>query len=169
MADPSRLSYDAIRRYADRVGREHGVYNAAGRADVDSLIATLGGVVSYGHREALVVYGPGKFEISLPELTSARRDRFTKAHEIGHYFLHYRHPNLEGREEFGRGERNTLETQANVFASSLLMPDAEFRRAYVENGGDDWAIARIFDVSPDAASVRSQVLGLFSDPVLTNA
>lgn len=165
----SKLSYDSIREYAARVGDQHQVYNNAGRADIDGLVKSLGGTISYGHREALVVYAPNEFEISLPELTSARRDRFTTAHELGHYFLHYRLPRLSGRREFGRGKRNTLETQANVFASALLMPEEHFRVAFADCQGDDWKLSRIFDVSPDAAAVRSQVLGLRPDSAFAMA
>lgn len=142
-------------------GAHHGIYDGDGCADVDRLVTKLGGVVVYGDGgEALVVRERGDFTISLPTMTSARRDRFTVAHEIGHYFLHYLYPGRNGSTVFGRGSRNSIETQANVFAASLLMPAAEFRIAFAERGRDPWALASHFDVSPAAASVRMQVLGL---------
>jgi Zn-dependent peptidase ImmA (M78 family) len=164
--EPSPLSNRAIGEYADLVGKHHGIYSASGRADIDKLLALLGGRVTVSaelfDREALTVYAPGNFEIHIPQLTSSRRDRFTIAHELGHYFLHYLHPEQTGMRTFGRGQRNWAETQANVFASHLLMPDDAFRRAYREHDGDWWAIAQVFNVSPSAAEVRGQVLGLRS-------
>jgi Zn-dependent peptidase ImmA (M78 family) len=156
-----KMSHDAIRSYAERIGEYHDIYDDLGLADVTSLVKKLGGQIEYDDGgEALHVYGPGDFVIHLPRVTSARRDRFTLAHELGHYFLHYRVPKLDGPESFGRGDRNLLETQANVFASSILMPEEDFTRAWREESSDAWAVSRRFEVSPAAADVRAQVLGL---------
>lgn len=156
----AQLSYQAISEYAEKVGAHHRIYDGRS-ADIEGLIKKLGGQIAPGYsRESLHVNGPGDFIIYLPQMTSDRRDRFTMAHEVGHYFLHYRLPNLTGVESFSRGEQNSVETQANVFASALLMPAERFRRAFARHKGDKWALAQEFDVSPVAAEVRSQVLGL---------
>lgn len=161
VSEPSRLSNSAIREYAERVGTHYDIYDRAGTADVRELVRALGGTVAYGDsRESLHVNGPGDFTIYLPEVTSSRRDRFTIAHELGHYFLHYLHPKHDEPASFGRGDRNSVETQANVFASSLLMPEAAFSRAWTRTEGDIYTLAQQFDVSPNAAEVRAQVLGL---------
>ena len=160
--EPSQLSYHAIREYAEKVGHHYEVYDRAGEADLRMLLRKLGGRVKYGdtQRESLHVNAPGDFVIFLPHVTSSRRDRFTIAHELGHYFLHYLHRRDESVASFGRGMRNQVETQANVFASSLLMPQEQFAAAYRRNDGDRYAVARIFDVSPAAVDVRAEVLGL---------
>jgi len=161
MTDPSRLSYDAIREYAERIGRHHHIYDTAGCADIDGLLGKLGGRVSYHDTsESMHVRSAGDFVIFLPSFTSARRDRFTIAHELGHYFLHYLHPQAEGFAPFRRGGQSLAETQANVFAASLLMPETEFRAAHRASNGDKWRLAQVFDVSPAAAEVRAQVLNL---------
>jgi Zn-dependent peptidase ImmA (M78 family) len=161
VAKAAPLSHEAIRSYAEMVGKHHEVYDDSGLADIDTLVKNLGGRIRYGDsKESLHVNKPGDFTIYLPQLTSARRDRFTLAHELGHYFLHYRYPATEGPESFGRGERNLEETQANVFASSLLMPADKFRSAWRETGGDKWEVGRRFQVSPRAAEVRAEVLRL---------
>lgn len=160
-AEPSTLSYTAIRRYAERIGEHYGIYDRAGSADIRALVRELGGTVAYGEgRESLSVSEPGNFTIYLPHMTSSRRDRFTIAHELGHYFLHYLHAEREGVVRFGRGDRNLAETQANVFASSLVMPEEQFRKWHRVHGGDKFAIAKIFEVSPAAVEVRAEVLGL---------
>lgn len=158
---PAELSNDSIREYAERVGRHHQIYDENGRADIDGLVARLGGdVVVQDGPESMRVTAEGDFCIHLPTFTSERRDRFTKAHELGHYFLHYRYPGRTEPESFSRGGRSPAETQANVFASSLLMPEDEFRAAHASADGNVHRLAHRFEVSPAAAKVRSEVLGL---------
>jgi Zn-dependent peptidase ImmA (M78 family) len=159
----SSLSYESIRDYAELVGEHHAIYEQSGTADIMRLVADLGGRVEYADtQESLHVSEPGKFTIFLPQSTSARRDRFTLAHELGHYFLHYLHPNTSSEMSYGRGSRNLAETQANVFAASLLMPEQQFRHAFRELEGDAWRLANRFGVSPAAVTVRCQVLKLGS-------
>lgn len=158
--EPLRLSNAAIADYAQRVGRDNDVY-VDGKVDLDRLVAMFGGRIEYGDStEALHVQDAGEFTIYLPQFTSSARDRFTIAHELGHYFLHYRLPRLSGVQSYGRGQRNRIETEANVFASALLMPEPEFRQRWNIANGDEWKVANYFDVSPAAASVRAQVLRL---------
>ncbi|MCV7628622.1 ImmA/IrrE family metallo-endopeptidase [Micrococcus luteus] len=158
---PAGLSNKGVQDYARLVGEKYSVWDDEGRADLRGLLDELGGraIVQDGP-ESLHVYEDSTFTIFLPEFTSARRDRFTIAHEIGHYFLHYLYPRRSGPGSFGRGARNRAETEANVFASSLLMPEEHFRRIWDALGADAWKVARHFDVSPAAASVRAEVLGL---------
>lgn len=161
---PSGLSNTAIAGYAERVGEHHGIYSQQGKADLDKLLGVLGGRVEVSPAvfapEALTVFDRGHFTVHLPPITSDRRDRFTIAHEIGHYFLHYLLPQETQSKVFGRGSQNRAETEANVFAASLLMPTNEFRAAYEHHGADWWKLGDTFGVSPQAATVRAQVLGL---------
>lgn len=161
VTEPSKLSYEAIRQYAERVGDHYKIYDRVGTADIRELVRQLGGRIEYGDgQESLHVNGPGDFTIFLPRVTSSRRDRFTIAHELGHYFLHYLYPERQSSAAFGRGLQNSVETQANVFASSLLMPEEKYRELYDRHRGDTFALSRIFEVSPAAAQVRAEVLGL---------
>ncbi|MCO7238395.1 ImmA/IrrE family metallo-endopeptidase [Aeromicrobium sp. CnD17-E] len=157
----SNLTNATIANYAERVGQVYEVYDEDGRADLDALLKKLGGTVEYeSDGESLHVDKVGRFTVFIPRFTSQRRDRFTIAHELGHYFLHYVVAKEAASKAFARGGRNRAETEANVFASALLMPANEFRRAFHEFGGDAWALAERFEVSPAAAEVRAQVLGL---------
>lgn len=160
MTEASRLSNAAISQYAERVGTAHGVYND-GRADVHQLVEDLGGwVETRDGGESLKVHGIGKFAIFLPKFTSDMRDRFTIAHELGHYFLHYRYANLTGPKIYARGGRNRGETEANVFAAALLMPAEPFKQKWGFYVGDAWKVAGHFGVSPAAARVRAEALEL---------
>ncbi|MFW0772025.1 ImmA/IrrE family metallo-endopeptidase [Paenarthrobacter nitroguajacolicus] len=160
-AEASELNYKAIGEYAEFVGRHYGIHSNDGPADIEALVRDLGGRIEYAEsNESMHVRSKGDFTIYLSEYTSRRRDRFTIAHELGHYYLHYVHPEKTTEDGFGRGERNLVETQANVFAASLLMPADLFKAAHRELGGESWSLAERFGVSPSAAGVRCQVLGL---------
>lgn len=161
MTAPAGLQNTAIAAYAERVGEKYNIYDADGRAGVSQLLDMLGGHIEYSDLpEASHVQDKGDFVVYIPNSTSARRDRFTIAHELGHYFLHYLLPKRKGPASFGRGGRNRAETEANVFASALLMPADPFRKAWRELDGDEWHVARRFDVSPAAAQVRASILNL---------
>lgn len=162
-AEATDLSYRAIREWAERIGVEHGMYDDDGCLRVGELLDVLGGTVEIcDSTESLRVRGKGDFTINLPSTTSTRRDRFTIAHELGHYFLHYRYRDEQGEKTYGRGGRSVAETEANVFAASLLMPEGPFIAAYQDLGGDLWRIASRFEVSPAAAEVRAKTVGLLS-------
>ena len=97
-----------------------------------------------------------------------RRQRFTLAHEIGHYILH--------RDLIGDGltddglYRSTLrngqkledfrEQEANRYAASLLMPAGAVRKAFREGNCSFAGMAELFDVSSDAARIRMKELRL---------
>ena len=157
----SELSYDAIQQYAERIGTKYKIYDADGRANLKDLVKTLGGQIEYVDTdESLFVADEGKFTIFLPNHTSQRRDQFTLAHELGHYFLHYLQLGETGEMAFQRGGQNRLETKANFFAASLLMPKESFKNQYERFGSNFFHIAQVFDVSPAAAEIRAEVLRL---------
>lgn len=162
--EPSGLSNFAIADYAERVAKEHNVFAGGTAADVEGLVRALGGSIdtsrSFLAEEALSVRSPGDFTVHLPPMTSARRDRFTIAHELGHYFLHYRLPRAVGAREYGRGGRDRAETEANFFAASLLMPRDLFTETFEKFRRNRDLVAQAFGVSPVAVDVRCQVLGL---------
>ena len=163
----SRLSYSAIATYAEQIAREHGVTDHDGHVNVHELLAKLGGVVEVDDRaESLEVRGAGDFTVIIPTHTSQLRDRFTIAHELGHYFLHYRAPESHRvggpTSTFTRLGRNTAETQANVFASNLLMPEKPFRAVFGRLSHDMAMVARHFEVSVPAARVRAEYLGVLA-------
>ena len=105
--------------------------------------------------------------IVLNKLHSQARRRFTMAHELGHYFL-------DGRNDvcFAHRDNNVYTSQerdANSFASALLMPEDDIKRA-IQNAKKiyfgEWQlfiipnIANIFGVSESAAEVRLKKLKL---------
>lgn len=96
---------------------------------------------------------------------SPRRQRFTAAHELGHYAERASSGQLDEPFVDRRGDLATRGTSpseifANEFAASLLMPSALVRRLYRHNGLRAWELAKFFEVSPQAAEIRLQNLGL---------
>jgi Zn-dependent peptidase ImmA (M78 family) len=101
------------------------------------------------------------------------RQHFTVAHELGHYFLHGKviqseeividgDGTLEGNKVLFRlddAESNRIETEANNFAASLIMPKDLVVKAW-KSLGDVEECAKIFNVSISAMSIRLERLGL---------
>jgi Zn-dependent peptidase ImmA (M78 family) len=148
----------AAEKFADDVALQPG-------DPLEPLVERLGGRVRYKALEdadfddgSIVVEGQGKFTISLPAYTGAARDRFTIAHELGHYFLHY--PLCQGSMAAKRYGSDRVEWEANWFAAGLLMPSGQFQAAYTTYGGDIAKIASLFRVSMKAAQIRAKTLGL---------
>ena len=164
MAQPTYLGNRKIGELGEKIGREYGIYDDEGTANLDQLIDKVGARIVFQddnlNDEASSVDEAGRLTIFLPRFTSARRDRFTIAHELGHYFLHYLYHEDVGPRQFARGARNTSETEANVFAASLLMPTEAFTMKHGQAEGNPWTLANDFGVSPAAAEVRAKVLGL---------
>lgn len=106
------------------------------------------------------------FEILVNKNDTRERKRFTIAHEIGHFFLHkeilmndeihidimYRMPNED--EEQKRRERDV-----DYFAGALLMNKTLLTKMYNESNTIT-ELAKIFDVSVSAMTVRLDILGL---------
>ena len=102
------------------------------------------------------------------------RQRFTVAHELGHYLLHPHGRDLYVDKDFVVHFRDSnsskgfdsQEVEANHFAAELLMPNDRVVREFVENQfdiDDEAALRRLaaaFDVSPIAMAIRLTTLGL---------
>lgn len=105
------------------------------------------------------------------------RQRFTIAHEIGHYYLKHQfeageHVHVDrGHYISQRGPKasdgtDIKEIEANQFAASLLMPSKFVRRKVEELGVNSLLdhhvsyLAEVFEVSEQAMTIRLTTLGL---------
>ncbi|WP_416065137.1 ImmA/IrrE family metallo-endopeptidase [Rhizobium sp. ZK1] len=165
---PTRASKATVWDFAEDIARNLGFIPGD---PIERVVAEFGGKISYDNPvdedipETIRVEPNSTFEIFLPSLTSAARDRFTVAHELGHFFLHFP---LVQQEHPGKGMRATrwvddanadlerCEWEANWFAAAFLMPRQEFETAY--NELDKAAVASMFGVSPKAVEVRAKSL-----------
>jgi len=158
---PSNAYKSAVETYARSVAKI-GEFSVGD--DPSDLVEKIGGRVHYESLDEVVsengsifVHGPSDFDILLTEYTSPRRDRFTIAHELGHYFLHSEQgefPIIAYRQGSTR-----IEWEANWFAAALLMPADEFREAWGRLQ-DISELAEEFGVSEDAARVRRESLNV---------
>ncbi len=84
------------------------------------------------------------------------RQRFTLAHEIGHFLLHT--PKEVIYSDYPKFQNLQIEREANIFAASLLIPDfilEEYLNYSVEK------ISQIFFVSKKVAEIRLKNLNTF--------
>jgi Zn-dependent peptidase ImmA (M78 family) len=133
--------------------------------DVIEIISALGLELGYepmGELSGKIERKDGTYKITVNATDPTRRQRFTIAHEIGHYILH--------RDMIGDGitddamYRSSLgsffETQANQYAADVLMPPNLVKAAW-RGGTKSYAgIAEHFDVSQQAAEIRLKYLGI---------
>lgn len=137
--------------------------------------ATLGDDVS-----GLLVVQDGHGVIGVSSAQALVRQRFTIAHEIGHFLLHkekmpvfidkqFFKPYLAAfRDSTSSTGEDRMEREANSFAAALLMPASMVRHAIAELGvdfADEDAIdelAKRFQVSRQAMTFRVANLAIFS-------
>lgn len=114
-----------------------------------------------------------KFSIIINDEKPQTRQNFTIAHELGHYFLHQDIIKSEAVLVDGDGfldgsnvlyrldnaAQNILETEANNFAASLIMPTKLVLRAWNTIKSIE-ELAKLFNVSTIAMSIRLERLGL---------
>jgi Zn-dependent peptidase ImmA (M78 family) len=167
---PSNLTKASVSGLAERFAVDVGFLPGA---DIEAIVAKLSGKITYQDfwdledttDGSIVIDGPGKFHVFLGSHISPDRTRFTIAHELGHYVLHYLLPNFQGRDvgpvrARRYGGRDRTEYEANWFAAAFLMPEQAFRETFVECGGDMVEIASHFRVSISAAGIRVKTLNL---------
>lgn len=110
---------------------------------------------------SLIVQSKNDFTIKYSPYTSPERARFTIAHELGHFFLHYiNQKKCQGQMQATREGSDRCEWEANWFAGAFLMPKDKFKTAFERFDKDLSTIASYFNVSESAAEVRAKVLGL---------
>lgn len=118
----------------------------------------------------LLVIKNGRPVIVVNKTHHERRRRFTLAHELGHYLLHFdKNEDTFHRDRRSSQGKDRFEIQANDFAAQLLMPEFALTRALMGERLDTFdpifsskveETADIFQVSPQAMSIRLQQLGL---------
>jgi Zn-dependent peptidase ImmA (M78 family) len=173
LAAPSYLPKDQVFELAQTIAQQLN-YNPGG--DLGETVEKLGGSVVIEDTLAddpersgsLYVDSPDDFTIIVPAHTSRIRDRFTVAHELGHYILHYLWHRQVGdgapdRVMALRRGSDRIEWEANWFAAGFLMPEIPFRSSFSRLGGSLGRVADEFGVSTTAAEIRAKQLGLINE------
>ncbi|MDI9408595.1 MAG: ImmA/IrrE family metallo-endopeptidase [Candidatus Pacebacteria bacterium] len=119
-------------------------------------------------QSCIVVEKDGKFTIYTLSRSESANRRFDIAHELGHYFLHYKLPNeenyankpqtlLAARSVGGADEPE--ESEANYFALAFLIDKELFKNKYKEFYGDEVLLGDYFKVVPRTVMYFGKSLG----------
>lgn len=170
---PANVSKERIHTFAEEVAQKVGF----GPGDpIEPLVARLGGRIEYKNAthispnlpESILVEPSRRFRIFLPSMASSARERFTIAHELGHFFLHFpivseAHPDATMMAtrwvDETEGDQRRVEWEANWFAAAFLMPSAAFKFLLKSFNGNISQVAYRFGVSYQAAEIRAKTLG----------
>lgn len=116
-----------------------------------------------------------KYVIYINESHSVTRNRFTLAHELGHYFYDKEYLDKKGSIEdkskpiensvlFRKAssvdtpsEMSAMDRRANKFAAELLMPDKKFTEIW-NSTSSVVEVAKYFNISLEAVKIRAAVL-----------
>lgn len=160
---PANLQKSVVDNIAEQVAEKLG-YKPG-----DNLlpcVERLGGNVKFDDMDtddgsgSLEVF-PGEkpaFVIRLPAFTGNFRNRFTIAHELGHYFLHS--GGGKNRIRIGREGSNRMEWEANWFAAAFLLPAKQFRADWTKHGGSIPHMVHKYQVSEAVVEIRLKSLSL---------
>jgi Zn-dependent peptidase ImmA (M78 family) len=136
------------------------------KAIASSLDEEMSGLLVVENKRGAIAYNAAH---------AAVRQRFTLAHEIGHYLLHLRNAHsrlfldryvVYRRDDLASAGNDREEIEANAFAAALLMPAQLVREEIRRHGldlddeGDLRVLAKRCNVSTTAMSFRLGHLGL---------
>jgi Zn-dependent peptidase ImmA (M78 family) len=169
---------DQARREMQALGEPWDAY----RIDVELIASLVLGLgvqrvpdLRVGAREYAGFLDPAAGLIAVEESHHEHRQRFSIAHEVGHYVLHYLPQPRQGevfactQEDMevtalvavpARTAHLRREMEANLFAGELLMPEPSVRAMHKVTGGRLLKLARHFHVSPQAMEIRLARLNL---------
>lgn len=103
-----------------------------------------------------------------------RRQRFTIAHELGHFFLHQsKEAFVDYRRDGKKHPRTQKEREADAFAAALLMPRQTLRKDFSKIAADTFFdeeqaestvtfLADKYEVSEEAMRIRLMTLGMLT-------
>ena len=106
--------------------------------------------------------------IYINKYESSLRKRFTIAHELGHFILHRDQIIAQGASApdqvfFRSDDINSIEQEANNFASELLMPENDFKCAIQKGDNTLEKLSNKFELSTMAVKYRAYKLGIISE------
>lgn len=143
---------------------------------VEKIARTLGLEVKYepleGDLSGCIVRQGGKAIIGINSQQHENRQRFTLAHEIGHYLLHQEDDmfvdhafKMNRKGSSTNGACSFVESEANCFAAELLMPthflQKDLQQGEIDVAGDSliYRLSTRYKVSTQALTLRLVALG----------
>lgn len=160
---PANVAKSAVDKFAEMAAAKLG-YKPGD--DLVPIIKRLGGEIRYdswddGEKAGSLEVYPGKkpaFLIRLSAFAGNLRNRFTIAHELGHYFLHSK----GGKERISvaRAGSGRIEWEANWFAGAFLLPAEQFKEDWKKHSHSVVRLASLYKVSEAVVEIRADNLSL---------
>jgi len=173
MPKPLRVRYSRIQREVDALLSKYDVRRPP--VDVTEIAENEGATISYERLEddlsGFFVRGKTNFAIGVNKWHPDTRQRFTIAHELGHYFLHdfddvHIDRAFKFRSSISAKAIDIEEMEANTFAAWILIPErmllSDVRNSGIDLQDDDriHELAARYAVSQQSMSFR--ILNLLS-------
>jgi predicted transcriptional regulator len=160
--DPVNPTGWSMRYIDEQAGRIAEKLDYKPGGDLRAIVARLGGEVDVepwdeaSDTGLLQVQQDGRFKIWLSPFTVEMRDRFTIAHELGHFFLHAE----AGKKaiSIAREGTNRAEREADWFAVGFLLPQQEFIDQWKKWDGNSMILSSHFQVFGSVIASRKSVL-----------
>ena len=99
-----------------------------------TVVENLGGTIAYCDHpnDSLIIKGKNDFTVFVSKYLDPPRVKFSLAHDLGHYFLHYinRTDKSDDIVIVKYNECHEMEREASAFAMLLLMPEEEFLKVF---------------------------------------
>jgi len=136
-------------------------------AQNEQITVTTNSDLEFEGIDGLIQKNNGQVEIVLNPHSPHNRQRFTFAHELGHYFLGHLTDEApcfrDNKQSYDLYHFDPKETQANNFAAALLMPEEKINDLILNQDITSIPIlAKIFKVSEQAMRIRLKNLGIIS-------
>jgi Zn-dependent peptidase ImmA (M78 family) len=142
---PTELSLERHRFISNLAEDVWNTYSGERQVYLDGVANAVGVSLSYGDYgdafDGLLEHKNAAFHIYINtargQPANSPRARFTLGHELGHYFIdEHRNALMAGMQHFSftehPSEDSPVETEANLFAANLLMPNQELVKALTE-------------------------------------
>lgn len=119
-----------------------------------------------GSRAAVLMNSPQMNSVLIMVNSDHRlcRQRFSIAHELGHYMLNHSCMAFSGGDGFMQFPEE--EREANIFAAELLMPERYLLHCWAVNKLNTYDVSLIFNVSRQAATIAINHLYFIHDELL---
>lgn len=159
-AKPIPLNFKEIDKLAEKEFKELSLEPGF---DIEKVVSHYGGELLFQDYDdwlqsesgSIIVRENKKFQIMISAFTGFLRNRFTIAHELGHWILHSNRG--EKTLSVARYGNNLAEKQANRFAAGFLMPIGKFKTAMKFSSDPNYLISK-FLVSQPAVKARIETL-----------
>lgn len=172
------LNISKIESYAEKLIKSSGITDLNSKIDIDAIASHLGIIVEYKDPKDDTISGAIHRELNRTVIyinseQPPNRQRFTLAHELGHFILHKdMKAFVDGKKtqillRSKQGEKSQKEVEANCFAAALLMPakgvESQYKILKKNENFEGMALVElslIYSVSIEAMGYRLMNLGI---------